>query len=241
MTQNTRAVLINLAQIVLAVVCASIIGFSATGLPTNFPKAALTNTLVYEGGYSNHPRDPGGVTLEGIIQTEYDKYRVGKKLAKRPLTAQMRGTPDWTAERNDIYQHEYWEPCGGALLPKGLDFTQFDYCVNSGIGRGGRVLRRVLKLPDTDWHVTPQVIAAVKKRDARDLITAINNERLAFVGRLSTCDVFCAGWRKRIRSVNTNSLAMAGTKKAFLMPSHLELFAPSVIEPIGKAFDEDLF
>src|SRR5258708_6992812 len=98
MTENTRAVLINLAQIALAVICARIVGLSETGLPTTFPKAPLTNTLVYEGGYSNHPRDPGGVTLEGIIQTEYEKYRVRKTLPKRPLTAQMRGTPDWTAE-----------------------------------------------------------------------------------------------------------------------------------------------
>lgn len=60
--------------------------------------------LRYEGGYSNHPRDPGGVTLEGIIQRVYDGYRDRKGLPHRALTAAMQRTPEWIAERNEIYR-----------------------------------------------------------------------------------------------------------------------------------------
>ncbi|OZA97334.1 MAG: hypothetical protein B7X67_23085, partial [Rhizobiales bacterium 39-66-18] len=30
--------------------------------------AALARVLVHEGGYSDHPADPGGPTMQGVIQ-----------------------------------------------------------------------------------------------------------------------------------------------------------------------------
>ncbi|MBZ9653563.1 glycosyl hydrolase 108 family protein [Phyllobacterium lublinensis] len=34
--------------------------------------SALANVLVHEGGYSNHPKDPGGATMWGVTQRVYD-------------------------------------------------------------------------------------------------------------------------------------------------------------------------
>jgi hypothetical protein len=36
---------------------------------------SLAKVLVHEGGYSNHPQDPGGATMKGVTQRVYDEYR----------------------------------------------------------------------------------------------------------------------------------------------------------------------
>ena len=75
-------------------------------------------------------------------------------------------------------------------LPAGVDYSVFDYGVNSGIGRSGKVLRRVVGLPDNTHVVTDEVLRAVAKRDPKALVIAINDERLAFLKRLKTWPVF---------------------------------------------------
>jgi lysozyme family protein len=46
-------------------------------IAANFARS-MPRILVHEGGYSNHPKDSGGVTLEGVIQRVYDGYRDNK-------------------------------------------------------------------------------------------------------------------------------------------------------------------
>lgn len=108
-----------------------------------------------------------------------------------------------------IYRKRYWDAqrCDG--LPAGVDYSVFDYGVNSGIGRSGKVLRRVVGLPDTTHVVTEEVLRAAAKRDPKALITAINDERLAFLKRLKTWPVFGKGWGARVAVVKSVSLRMA--------------------------------
>src|SRR5690606_35625470 len=112
-------------------------------METSFP-VAHKNVLQYEGGYSNHPADPGGVTLEGITQAVDDAWRKSKGLAKRALTAALRYTPAWIAERDAIYRENYWLPPRCPELPAGVDAAIYDYSVNSGIGRSRKVLQRLV-------------------------------------------------------------------------------------------------
>ena len=88
----------------------------------------------------------------------------------------------------------------------------FDYGVNSGIGRSGKVLRRVLGLSDATHVVTADVLGAVAKHDATALIASINDERLAFLKRLKTWPVFGAGWSRRVSEVRAASLRMAAQR-----------------------------
>ncbi len=81
--------------------------------------------------------------------------------------------------------------------------------MNSGIGRSGKVLRRVVGLPDTTHVVTDEVLRAVARRDPKALVIAINNERLAFLKRLKTWPVFGRGWGARVAAVKSVSLRMA--------------------------------
>src|SRR5262249_40397521 len=108
-----------------------------------------------------------------------------------------------------IYRAKYWDALRCDELPAGVDDSVFDYGVNSGIARSGKVLRRVLGLSDSDWHVTGEVLAALRRRDARDVIVAINDERLRFLRALKTWPVFGAGWARRVAEVKAFSLALA--------------------------------
>ena len=67
-------------------------------------------------------------------------------------------------EAKAIYRKHYWDAQRCDELPAGVDYSVFDYGVNSGIGRSGKVLRRVVGLPDNTSVVTDQVLAYARVR-----------------------------------------------------------------------------
>lgn len=172
----------------------------------------LRRLLGHEGGYTNHPSDPGGPTNFGITIADYRRY------VKPGATA-----TDVKAMRVDeakaIYRARYWDALCCDQLPAGVDDTVFDYGVNSGIARSGKVLRRVLGLSDGDYPVTADVLAAVAKRDPAAVVIAINDERLRFLKLLKTWPVFGAGWTRRVQDVRTHSLVLARANRSTLEPS----------------------
>ena len=164
--------------------------------------AALARLLAHEGGYTNHPSDPGGPTNFGITIYDYRKY-----VKPDATAADVRAMKLADAKR--IYRAKYWDAQRCDELPAGVDYAVFDYGVNSGIGRSGKVLRRVLKLPDNTSAVTDTVVAAARAADAKALIVAICDERLRFLQGLRTWGVFGAGWGRRVAEVRSVALAMA--------------------------------
>jgi len=163
---------------------------------------ALSRLLAHEGGYSNHPSDPGGPTNYGITLADARAYW------KRDATAaDVRAMP--LAVARQIYRTKYWAALRGNDLPAGVDYAVFDYGVNSGIGRAGRVLRRLVGLTDGSSAIDDDVIAAVWRRPPKRLIEAICDERLAFLQGLKTWPVFGNGWGRRVREVRAAALAMA--------------------------------
>ncbi|MTW15180.1 secretion activator protein [Rhodoplanes serenus] len=163
---------------------------------------ALRRLLVHEGGYTNHPSDPGGPTKHGITIHDYRRFidPGGTAADVRAMTVD---------QAKAIYRARYWDALRCEDLPAGVDYAVFDYGVNSGIGRAGRVLRRLLGLPDREHTVTATVIAAVARRDPAALVAAICDERLAFLRRLKTWPVFGRGWGRRVAEVRATALRMA--------------------------------
>ncbi|MPZ55011.1 MAG: hypothetical protein GEU91_00665 [Rhizobiales bacterium] len=162
---------------------------------------ALRRLLAHEGGYSNHPSDPGGPTNFGITIIDYRKY------LKPDATA-----ADVKAMRLDeakaIYRAKYWDAMRCDELPAGVDYCVFDYGVNSGIGRAPKVLQRVVGVAD-DGRIGPLTLAAVRAREPATIVAAICGERLAFLQRLKTWPVFGKGWARRVAEVRAAALAMA--------------------------------
>ena len=168
---------------------------------------ALARVLAHEGGYTNHPSDPGGPTNFGITIADYRKYVKADATA-----ADMRIMPIVDAKK--IYRQRYWQAMRCDELPAGIDYAIFDYGVNSGTTRVGKVLRRLLRLSATSAGIDERVIAAARSADRDRLIVAICDERLAFLQGLKTWPVFGAGWSRRVAEVRAAALAMAKAERA---------------------------
>jgi lysozyme family protein len=163
---------------------------------------SLRRLLIHEGGYTNDAADPGGPTKFGITIHDYRKY-----VKPNATAADVRAMK--VDEAKSIYRTKYWDAQRCDELPAGVDYAVFDYGVNSGIGRSGKVLRRMLKLPDKSSAVTDAVIAGAKAVDAKALVAAICDERLRFLQCLRTWPVFGKGWGRRVAEVKATALAMA--------------------------------
>jgi lysozyme family protein len=187
----------------------------------------IARVIASEGGYSNHPADPGGPTNWGI--TLADARRYWKPGAS---ASDVRAMPKSVAE--GIYDSKYWDALNCDALPAGLDYSLFDYGVNSGVSRAGKVLRRVVGLTDADWHVTGPVLAAVGKRDPKAIIAALDDERLTFLRSLKTWSVFGKGWGRRVAEVKAASLHMADGPAPTTQSPRPPVSAPSVDLPAAK-------
>jgi lysozyme family protein len=169
---------------------------------------ALARVLAHEGGYTNHPRDPGGPTNFGITIHDYRRY-----IKSNGTAADVRDMK--IADAAKIYRVRYWDALRCDQLPAGLDYALFDYGVNSGIGRAAKVMQRLLGQAPTGT-MTDVAIAGIRNARPPVLIARLCDERLAFLKSLKTWPVFGAGWGRRVSEVRRDALAMA---KGAMAPS----------------------
>jgi lysozyme family protein len=164
-------------------------------------EAALALILDQEGGFADHPADPGGPTKFGITQATLAR-RLG-----RPVSAdQVRRLGP--AEVRAIYREHYWNAVRADDLPSGIDVAVFDCAVNSGPGRAARLLQKALDVP-VDGVVGPVTLAAARNGSPTHIIRTMTEARLAFLERLPTWPVFGRGWRKRVLAVQRAALERA--------------------------------
>lgn len=162
---------------------------------------ALKRLLLHEGGYTNHPSDPGGATNFGITIADYRRY-VKPGATVDDVRAMTLG------EAKAIYRARYWNTLRCDELPAGLDYALFDYGVNSGVNRAAKVLQRVLGR-SVSGFVGDADVSATRNHFTSDLINRICDERLAFLKSLKTWPVFGKGWGRRVAEVKAAALTMA--------------------------------
>jgi lysozyme family protein len=156
--------------------------------------------------FSNDAHDPGGKTMCGIIQREYDSYRKGKGLTPRDVRQLTQ------EEGEDIYENSYWLPeC--PKLPPGLDLSFFDEAVNAGPHAATKILQQALEI-DADGEWGPRTALAVRGifNPARviDLFTA---RREAYYRALSGFRYFGEGWLRRAHEIGATAQKMAKEAK----------------------------
>lgn len=149
--------------------------------------------LMHEGGYVNHPKDPGGATNKGITQRVYDEYR--KTSGQMPQS--VKNISDKEVE--SIYRVKYWIAIRGDDLPLGWDYAVFDFAVNSGPGRAIRLMQLALGIRD-DGVIGPKTLAAFKP-DPRKSFDSYMDKRREFLRSLSTFPTFGKGWLRRVEDV----------------------------------------
>ena len=138
--------------------------------------------ISHEGGYVNDPRDPGGETKFGISKRAYPQVDI-KALTLESAKA--------------IYKRDYWDRAQCDKLPPSLAYLIFDAAVNSGIGQSIRFLQRSLNVAD-DGVIGPMTIAAVSRLDAESICARFIGQRLDFMTKLTTWDVYGKGWSRRL-------------------------------------------
>jgi lysozyme family protein len=163
--------------------------------------ASLAAVLKHEGGYSNHPKDPGGATNFGITQRIYDAWRSNSHKSQQSVKAITKD------EVETIYYQQYWIMVRGDQLPTGVDYCLFDYAVNSGPSRALKDLQKQLgvKIDGIPGNVT---LAAIAAADPVKLVNDLCDRRLAFLKGLSTYSTFGRGWSARVSGVRSIALGM---------------------------------
>ena len=162
---------------------------------------SIARVLASEGGYVNHPSDPGGPTNFGITIADYRRY-----VKPDATAADVRAMR--VEEAKAIYREKYWRAMRCNELPAGVDYCAFDYAVNSGTGRVPKVLQRILAVGVTG-RLDDATLAAAKRCEPRALIQAICDERLRFLQGLKTWPVFGKGWSRRVGEVRASALGFA--------------------------------
>lgn len=165
----------------------------------SFPRA-LAELLLHEGGFSNHPLDPGRMTNLGVTK------RVWENWVGHPVTEQeMRDlTPEKVAP---LYQDLYWSRIKGDNLPAGMDYCVFDAAVNSGVARAVQWLQTCVGT-EPDGSLGPATLGVVAGKLPQDLIRNYNDQRLAFLQKLPTWGTFGLGWGRRVGEVEQTALSM---------------------------------
>jgi lysozyme family protein len=166
----------------------------------NFSRA-LSLVLKHEGGWADHPKDPGGATMRGVTLANFRRY------VKADATkADLRAITD--AQLSTVYRRYYWDAVSGAELPDGVDFAVFDFAVNSGPSRAAKYMQKILGVKQ-DGLVGPATIAAARKMLPGTLIHRLCDERMAFLKRLKTWPTFGKGWSSRVSAVRSDALAIS--------------------------------
>lgn len=171
----------------------------------------LAQVLRHEGGYVDHPRDPGGATNFGITRKTLARWRhINPWFKLKKSEVRTLKKPEVSA----IYRALYWDRCRGALLTSGLDHAVFDYAVNSGSSRAVRHLQGLVGAK-ADGVLGTLTLKAIQRKiniiGVRELINALCDRRLGFLRRLSTYTTFGRGWRRRVEEVRRLALSTAGT------------------------------
>jgi lysozyme family protein len=137
---------------------------------------AIKKTLAHEGGLSDNPSDPGGVTNFGISQRAHPEVDV------RSLTAE---------QAVEIYRREYWNPLYSQIQDQRLINSLFDFGVTShprvAVGTLQRVLNRhrlVVGPILVDNSFGPDTLGAVNSADPDKLVRLYTAHRILFYASL---------------------------------------------------------
>ena len=168
---------------------------------SNFP-AALALVLKSEGGFVNHPSDPGGMTNLGVTKKVWEAW------VKHPVDeAEMRAlTPELVTP---LYKANYWDACKCDDLPRGVDYAVFDSAVNMGPGRAAKLLQAALGVA-ADGSIGRATIAAATAADPVELLEAFSLGKEEFYKSLPTFATFGKGWLNRVAHVQDAAEQMMG-------------------------------
>lgn len=157
--------------------------------------------FAHEGGYVDHPDDPGGATNLGITHKTLAAWRKVDKCSREEVQTLQRD------EAREIYRAHYWNALNCDNLPAGVDLVTFDMGVNAGVGRSSRMLQEVVSV-EKDGQVGPITVGAVNRIDAEFVVSRFSDRRLEYYQSLKHWPTFGRGWSRRTAETREAAMAM---------------------------------
>jgi lysozyme family protein len=142
--------------------------------------------LINEGGYVNHPHDPGGETNFGITKKRYPDLDI-KNLTRNHAI--------------QIYHSDYWNKMNLlGIYDENLILHLFDMGVNAGIKIAIKMIQRIVEA-QPDGIMGPETKGLINKYEG-DLMNLYKQERkkyyFAIARRNPELQIFLGGWLNRI-------------------------------------------
>lgn len=160
----------------------------------------LETILHHEGGYVNHPKDPGGETNLGVTKRVYEEWGGTKEMKDLEV-----------ADVEPIYKKNYWDRVKGDDLPAGLDLCVFDFGVNAGTGRAAKYLQTMIGTV-ADGGIGPNTLKAlalyVESEGVEQTIRNYQAARQEYYESLSTFETFGRGWTRRVDETTKMAIEM---------------------------------
>jgi lysozyme family protein len=158
----------------------------------------LDLVLKSEGGWVNHPSDPGGETNLGVTKRVWEEY-VG-----HPVESLKKLTKEDVAP---LYELKYWRPCYGEVLPRGLDFVVFSMGINAGPGRSIKLLQSAIGCVP-DGVIGPATRGLISDSNSATLIAKFSEARREYYRSLKNFPIFGKGWLNRVDHEEAEALSM---------------------------------
>ena len=199
-------------------------------------KRVMPHVFRHEGGYADHPSDPGGATNLGITLATLSAWR-GRRVTKAEVRRLSK------AEARQIYRRQYWAPISGDDLPGGVDYAAFDFAVNSGPRRASGYLQRIAGV-ERDGVIGVRTLAAVRAMDPAQVVGMLSAARIGYMKRIRhrqtkrrLWPAFGRGWQRCVDEVEALALTLAGEPAARHRPAAPpgRPAVPDTLTAIGRA------
>ena len=150
----------------------------------------IDHVLAEEGGLSDHPADPGGLTKYGISKRSYPTLDIAG------LTLD---------DAKALYRRDYWQVLHGDQLPSGLDLLMLDCAINQGPVTAIKLLQRTLRIQD-DGIIGPETLSAAAVA-MPGLLDAFAAERALRYELNPNEATFGRGWYRRLLRMHRHAWA----------------------------------
>ena len=157
---------------------------------------ALKIILAFEGGYVNHPNDPGGETNFGISKRAYPNCDI------KNLTTEQAGK---------IYKMDYWDKIQGDRIDPAIRLIVFDCAVNQGVVRAIKFLQKVTGVRE-DGVFGPITYRSLEDVTNSEFIDKYSQLRLKHYTSIGGWKDFGKGWAKRLLEVSVTSAFFVGVE-----------------------------
>ena len=160
--------------------------------------------LSWEGGFANHPKDPGGATMRGIILSTFRRVFGSDK-----TVADLKAMTD--EQWHTVYKKYFWDRWrANEILSQSVANLLVDWVWASG-AHGVTKVQQLLGVK-ADGVVGPVTLSALNGREPEELFRRIHARRRRFIETCRNFDVFGRGWLRRLNAIGYGSLLYNGTK-----------------------------